>query len=191
MSAEILPEDHRDFHLAFSGGYRLSSRISFVVLLGIGLFIAVPGVLLIFHLIMLVGTGRGGVLLENTQLLVLVLIGLLCVPVALAWLGDLRPILRSLIQVSKSEIDPDALKSGVNLGAAHYVLGADGVTVRMDLHEETYGWSVFTGITETDSLFCLMLGKGRALILPKRVFDDEAARQAFRTTVEANLPVSR
>lgn len=191
LSAEILPEDYRNFHLAFSGRYRLSSRVSFLVLLVVGPLAAFMGLQFLFHLAMILGDGEGGMLLGNTFLLVAVVIGLLSAPVALAYLIDLRPLLASLMRSSRSEVDPAVLKAGVNVGPSHYAFGPDGVTVTMDLHEETYDWSAFTRLAETEALFCLMLGKDRALLFPKRSFEDETRLDDFRQHVQDKVTVTQ
>lgn len=186
VSAKITPNDHQEFHRALaSGGIRLALQLKSAQLIAVVIFLLTS--LALFAITLAQATHEGGlaIFLDKPVVLSLAVVGLLCVPGAAALLWGTAPILRALRSASSGKIDTASMREGITLGEARYEIGDEGLRVDVDLIQQRYSWRVFSELRETDNLFCLMTGKGRGIVVPKRAFDGEAALDSFRSLFTA------
>jgi hypothetical protein len=77
-------------------------------------------------------------------------------------------------------LDHTALREGFNLGQARFDLRPEGLGVTFDVVRNCYAWQGFQSFGEGPNAFYLMFTKGDDIIVPKRAFMDEAARESFK-----------
>lgn len=194
ISARISPDDHRDFlHLlARPDKRRREARIaslslisvSFSMLVGVSVFVGTLGWFLY----------SGGVveLMRRPFLLILVVIGLLLVPVAIAWLRSTNRLRGELKTVIKNgALDQTTLRDGLNVGKTRFEFDNDGIRTSCALVQESFTWEAFQGLKETEENFFLMIDGGSALIVPKRAFSGSKALQSFKAFVGSSIAASR
>jgi hypothetical protein len=68
-------------------------------------------------------------------------------------------------------------------GPCDVSLTEQGVARATERFEERHAWSAFSGLAETRRLFILRRSPEKCFIVPKRLFPDEEARDAFRRLV--------
>jgi YcxB-like protein len=72
-------------------------------------------------------------------------------------------------------------------GQVNFEAANQGVCIWSPLMAERYAWSSFEALAETKKLFILHRGAMRTMMIPKRLFADTAAQQAFRAYANARL----
>lgn len=192
INTQISAEDHREFANAVDGvsrQKRAAGRAS-VILVAVSLFLILAVVGFTVSLARLTYHGSLDVLLNSPVLVVLIVIGLLLLPVAFAWLRGSSRLRRNLKAAAAGEIDETCLRDGLNIGVARFELDDDSFHVTFELVQETLPWSMFQTLRETKGLLCLMIDKGSGYIVPKRAFDSNEALRDFKAMVTLRTGVA-
>ncbi len=84
-------------------------------------------------------------------------------------------------------LDHTALRDGFNLGEARFDLRPEGLGVTFALVRNLYAWQGFQAFNEGSDAFYLMFTEGDNIIVPKRAFRDEAARERFKDLVATRV----
>jgi hypothetical protein len=190
IAAEISPHDHQDFIRFLAGegseeakaleGVRDLSRTRLKLYLAMAAFL---GTVVWFAY----RRGLDG-LLDRPFALTLILVGLLCVPVAILWLMSVRQSLQDLEKIAGGNIiDQNSLREGLNIGTGYFDFDRDGITFSLALVEEHYTWRAFQELRETSTAFHLMIDAHSGCVVPKRAFGDDLRRREFEAFVAARI----
>jgi len=190
FTTDIKYEDHQDFMRVVPPrpGQNAALLISHLFLIVVSVALLYTLGLFAHSLADIWRQDRLDVLLDNTQLMLLVAAGLLLLPIAALFMRSaIRAVIQAPALARTDSIDKSLLRDGLNTGPARFEVLSDGLRITLPLEEEQFVWSAFQGIRESDNILALMLDDSSGVIVPKRAFGDDAAFRRFKSLAEREI----
>lgn len=189
ISTRISPEDYSDFltRPVFAGGHARRGWIAITELLGVGTLMFVSMGLLIWTVASLGYQGVLARLMQDPTIIFAMLIGLLAMAVVAYLVKRFYRLPLKIHAEMRNPLDESALKEGVSVGEARYIIDDRGIRCSLALVRDFYSWDAFQRVEETEACFFLMVDPGTAEIVPKRAFADSESLHAFRAMLAARI----
>lgn len=115
------------------------------------------------------------------------MIGLICVPIAIAWQLATRRLRRTLVDTEADKLDLRSLREGLNIGHTQFDLQPERLCVTLDLVRSCFAWESFQSLRKVANAYHLMFDERHVVIVPDRAFGNETARRDFEDFVTAHI----